>query len=97
MIIKCSFCKDESIISYSDMMGYKNVCQNHYRIKLIEDIESTGFVKNICKKCDNGILLYQGLGVAKDSVLVSFACSNCNHSISVKRKISSYFGDNVNK
>lgn len=89
--MQCSYCDEPSVISFSDYRGLKHVCQRHYKIKLIEDIEKDELVRPICEKCGQGVLLYQTLGLIGESVIVSFICSQCSKNSTVKKEIESYF------
>lgn len=89
--MKCSYCDQPAIISFNDYRGLKQVCQKHYKIKLIEDIEREEFVKPICEKCGQGVLLYQTLGTVGESVIVTFICSDCSKYSTVKKSIEDYF------
>lgn len=89
--MKCSYCDEESIISFSDYRGVKQVCQRHYQIKLIEEIEKDELVRPICEKCGKGVLLYQTLGVVGKKVAVTFICSDCSKYSTVKKNIEDYF------
>jgi hypothetical protein len=88
---KCSFCKKDSIIGYIDGAIQKNVCQFHYKVKLIKDIELEEPVKPICNLCGKGICRYDSLGVVGNTALVTFICTNCKEYSTVKKNIDSYF------
>lgn len=88
---KCSFCEKDSVISYIDGIVQKNVCQFHYKVKLIIDIEIEEPVKPICNLCGKGICRYDSLGAVGNKVLVTFICTNCKEYSTVKKEIDSYF------
>lgn len=88
---KCNFCNKESLIGYYDGLIQKNVCDFHYKVKLIRDFEVEEPVKPICNLCGKGICRYDSLGVVGDSVLVTFICTNCKEYSTVKKNFDSYF------
>lgn len=89
--MKC-LCGKDSIISVVDGFQTIDVCQHHYEISCIKDIETNKNINDVCEKCSNGLLLFDSLGeIDENTILVTFICSRCNVRFTGKRRIEDYF------
>ena len=58
----------------------------------IKDMEGSKMMKDVCNKCNEGLLLFDGLGSSDEvNIVNTFICSNCNKYKLVKKKIEDYF------
>ena len=89
--MKCG-CGVEAIINAVDGLNFKPLCQYHYKLMCIKDIEQSQLVKDICEECNGGLLKFDGLAAPTEhTVAVTFICSNCEKYKLVRKNIADYF------
>lgn len=82
-------CGKPSIIAMIHLGRVTPVCQEHYNVSVVGEVESTRIRYDNCQVCQKGILEYKNVSYDGKNIMVWYKCSLCPEFISFKREIKS--------